>query len=158
GARQNFIENRVAPLCRPLEAEERQVVKSFRPDAEGWFDLDSLPIMQQAQRTRLAAARSAFDMGIPFNELNRVLDLGFKPLPWGEKGWVGSGLQQIGEQSSKLQAPSFRRREDAMARQAREAPSSKLQGLGCGDGGPFGRALDFLSRSEETSNLKPQAS
>lgn len=21
-------------------------------------------------------------MGIPFNELNRVFDLGFKPLPW----------------------------------------------------------------------------
>jgi len=94
GARQNFIENRVAPMCRRLEAEERQVVKSFRPDAEGWFDLDSLPIMQQAQRTRLAAARSAFDMGVPFNELNRVLDLGFKPLAWGDEGWVGAGMQK----------------------------------------------------------------
>ena len=94
GARQNFIENRVAPLCRRLEAEERQVVKSFRPDAEGWFDLDSLPIMQQAQRARLAAARSAFDMGVPFNELNRVLDLGFKPLGWGDEGWVAAGMQK----------------------------------------------------------------
>ena len=102
GARQNFIENRVAPLCRRLEAEERQVVKSFRPDAEGWFDLDSLPIMQQTQRTRLAAARAAFDMGVPFNELNRVLDLGFKPLEWGDEGWVGAGMQKVsGKEKTK---------------------------------------------------------
>jgi len=94
GARQNFIENRVAPLCRRLEAEERQVVRAIDPRAEGWFDLDSLPIMQAAQRTRLAAARAAFDIGVPFNELNRVLDLGFKSLPWGDEGWVASGMQK----------------------------------------------------------------
>jgi hypothetical protein len=35
--------------------------------------------MQDARRNRLAAAKIGFDMGIPFNELNRVLDLGFAP-------------------------------------------------------------------------------
>ena len=34
---------------------------------------------------------------IPFNELNRVLDLGFKPLPWGGAGFVPSSLQKLGE-------------------------------------------------------------
>jgi hypothetical protein len=97
GARQNFIENRVAPLCRRLEAEEQVVVKSLDLRADGWFDLDSLPIMQQAQRTRLAAAKAAFDMGVPFNELNRVLDLGFKPLPWGEEGYVPTGMQCVSQ-------------------------------------------------------------
>src|SRR5215469_16495294 len=38
--------------------------------------------------TRLAAAKAGFDMGIPFNELNRIFDLGFKPLPWGGKGYL----------------------------------------------------------------------
>ena len=94
GARQNFIENRVAPLCRRLEAEERQVVRAIDARAEGWFDLDSLPIMQAAQRARLAAARAAFDMGVPFNELNRVLDLGFEALAWGDEGWVAAGMQR----------------------------------------------------------------
>jgi phage portal protein BeeE len=94
GARQNFIENRVAPLCRRLEAEERQVVRAIDARAEGWFDLDSLPIMQAAQRARLAGARAAFEMGVPFNELNRVLDLGFKPLAWGDEGWVAGGMQK----------------------------------------------------------------
>lgn len=81
GARLNFIENRVAPLCSRLEAGEEPTVKAIDPQASGWFDLDSLPIMQDARRNRLAAAKIGFEMGIPFNELNRVLDLGFKPIP-----------------------------------------------------------------------------
>jgi hypothetical protein len=62
----------------------------------GGFDLDSLPILQQARRDRLAAARTGFEMGIPFNQLNRVLDLGFKPLPWGEQGFLPAELIPLG--------------------------------------------------------------
>jgi HK97 family phage portal protein len=95
GARLNFIENRVAPLCSRLEAEEEVTVRSLDPRASGWFDLDSLPILQQARRSRLAAARAGFEMGVPFNELNRVLDLGFKPLPWGDQGYVSATLNEV---------------------------------------------------------------
>src|SRR5205085_12338494 len=100
GARQNFIENRVAPLCGRLEAEEDVTVQSLAPGAVGWFDLDSLPIMQQAQRNRLMTAQARVAMGVPFNELNRVLDLGFKPLPWGDKGYVAGNLQELTEPQS----------------------------------------------------------
>jgi HK97 family phage portal protein len=85
GARLNFIENRIAPLCARLEAEEQRTIQAIDPRAVGWFDLDSLPIMQKARRDRLAAAKIAIDMGVPFNEVNRVLDLGFKPLPDGDE-------------------------------------------------------------------------
>jgi phage portal protein BeeE len=95
GARQNFIENRVAPLCGRLEAEEDVVVNSLDEGAVGWFDLDSLPILQQARRNRLITAKTGFDMGVPFNELNRVLDLGFKALPWGEEGFLPGNLQAL---------------------------------------------------------------
>src|SRR5436190_5369689 len=81
GSRLNFIENRVAPLCARLEAAEnsttvralcaalpsslssRASVKIENPIV-GWFDLDSLPIMQEARRTRLDSAKAGFDMGI----------------------------------------------------------------------------------------------
>src|SRR5213075_1798131 len=53
GARLNFIENRIAPLCARLEAEEHGTVKVIDPTAVGWFDLDSLPIMQSVRRERL---------------------------------------------------------------------------------------------------------
>jgi len=57
-----------------------RLVKSLDAKATGWFDIEALPIMQEALRTRLASAKIGFDMGIPFNELNQVFDLGFKPL------------------------------------------------------------------------------
>jgi HK97 family phage portal protein len=99
GARLNFIENRVAPLCARLEAEEERAVKAIDPAAVGWFDLDALPIMQAARRDRLAAAKTGFDMGIPFNELNRILDLGFKPLPWGDTGYLPNSLTPLAPSS-----------------------------------------------------------
>jgi phage portal protein BeeE len=97
GARLNFIENRVLPLCRRLEAAEALTVKALDPRAVGWFDTDSLPLLQQARRDRLKTAKAGFDMAIPLNELNRVFDLGFKPLPWGNRGYLPSGLTQAGE-------------------------------------------------------------
>jgi len=84
GARLNFIENRVVPLCRRLEAEDDVTVKAIDPAADGWFDTEDHPV--------LAAARAGFEMGIPFNELNRAFDLGFKPLPWGNQGYVPSAM------------------------------------------------------------------
>lgn len=101
GARRNFVENRVMPFCARLEAEEQQVVRAIHPGAVGWFDLDSLPILQQARRERLAAARIGFEMGVPFNQLNRVLDLGFKPLPWGDEGYIGGGLTPASKNKSQ---------------------------------------------------------
>jgi hypothetical protein len=93
GARLNFIENRVVPLCRRLEAEESVTVKAIDPEADGWFDVEDHPVLTQARRARLAAARAGFDMGIPFNDLNRAFDLGFRPLPWGEQGYIPGGMQ-----------------------------------------------------------------
>jgi HK97 family phage portal protein len=93
GARLNFIENRVLPLCRRLEAEEDRTVKAIDPNADGWFDVEDHPVLTQARRARLAAARAGFDMGIPLNDLNRAFDLGFRPFPWGEQGYIPSAMQ-----------------------------------------------------------------
>jgi HK97 family phage portal protein len=92
GARLNFIENRVLPLCRRLEAEEDVTVKAIDPTADGWFDVEDHPVLTQARRARLAAARAGFDMGIPLNDLNRAFDLGFRPFPWGEQGYVPGAM------------------------------------------------------------------
>jgi HK97 family phage portal protein len=103
GTRLNFIENRVVPLCRRLEAEDDVTVKLLDPAADGWFDTEDHPVLAEARRDRLAAARAGFEMGVPFNELNRAFDLGFKPLPWGDQGYIPSTLQPAGE--LKVQAP-----------------------------------------------------
>ena len=104
GARRNFIENRVAPLCARLEAEEQATIRAIDPAAGGWFDLDSLPLMQQARRQRLEAAARGFALGIPFNDLNQVLDLGFKPLPWGNIGYLPANLVPAGRAETPARA------------------------------------------------------
>ncbi len=101
GARLNFIENRVMPLCRRLEAEEAVTVKAIDPNADGWFDTEDHPVLAAARRDRLAAARAGFDMGVPFNELNRAFDLGFKPLAWGDQGYVPGTMVPAGEADPK---------------------------------------------------------
>lgn len=138
GARLNFIENRVAPLCRRLEAEEEQVVRALDPGASGWFDLDSLPILQQARRSRLEAARTGFEMGVPFNELNRVLDLGFRRLPWGDAGYVSGKLNEVGEMKAEGRNPRAERSPNSETRNSRFIgnPGSEIRSAGAaGSGG-----------------------
>jgi hypothetical protein len=40
-------------------------------------------------------------MGVPLNELNRVLDLGFKPFPWGDTGYLPGNYQPLSPPPSK---------------------------------------------------------
>jgi len=94
--RLTFIENTVSGLCRRLEAAMEPLIKSMDPNLDGWFDLDSLPIMQAARRDRMTTAAKAFSMGVPFNELNQVYDLGFAPMPWGNKGYIPATLREAG--------------------------------------------------------------
>ena len=124
GARLNFIENRVVPLCRRLEAEEAVTVKAIDPNADGWFDTEDHPVLAAARRDRLAAARAGFDMGVPFNELNRAFDLGFKPLPWGEKGYIPSAMQaaDAGDPKPEPRSP----KSNGKVHQAREDVFSRL--------------------------------
>ena len=96
GSRLNFVENRVVPFCRRLQAEEDITVKAIDPTACGWFDVEDHPVLAQARRNRLAAAKAGFDMGVPFNQLNRAFDLGFEPLPWGDTGYLPSNSVPIG--------------------------------------------------------------
>jgi len=95
--RLNFIENTITGLCRRLESALEPIVQSFDPELHGWFDIDSLPIMQTARRDRLVSAEKAFGMGVPFNEINELFALGFRPLPWGDKGYVNHNVVEVGE-------------------------------------------------------------
>ena len=53
-------------------------------------------MLTEARRARLAAAMARFDMGIPLNDLNRAFDLGFRPFPWGEQGYIPTMMQAVG--------------------------------------------------------------
>ncbi len=94
--RLNFIENSITPLCARLAAAVEPIVKSFGPDLFGWFDLDSIPILQQARRSRVDTGAKLFSLGYPVNAINQALDLGLPHLPWGDKGYLPRRLQEVG--------------------------------------------------------------
>ena len=67
------------------------LIRSFREETgqKIFLNADHTHSLEKAEE----AARAGFDMGVPFNELNRAFDLGFKPLPWGDRGYVPGAMQ-----------------------------------------------------------------
>src|SRR5438093_4673742 len=82
----NFIQNTILPLCARLEAAIEPIIKAFGPHLRGWFDTDSIPLLQKARRSRVETAVKLFGLGYPVNAINKALDLGLPHLPWGDKG------------------------------------------------------------------------
>ena len=58
GARLSFIENRVVPFCRRLEAEEQVCVQAIDPQARGFFEVEEHPVLAAARRDRLKTAHA----------------------------------------------------------------------------------------------------
>ena len=88
-----FIQQNLGSKCRRYEAAVGPIIKTFGDDLVGWFDLDSLPIMQDARRARVDTASKVFAMGVPLNDINRVYDLGFPEYKWGKVGMLPFNLQ-----------------------------------------------------------------
>ena len=44
----------------------------------------------------METAQKAFAMGVPFNDINQVYDLGFESLPWGDTGYLPGTLREVG--------------------------------------------------------------
>ena len=89
----SFVEQNLAAKCHRYELAVDPIVKSFGDDLVGWFDIESLPIMQDARRTRVDTATKLFAMGVPFNDINQNYGLGFRDLPWGNQGFLPFNLQ-----------------------------------------------------------------
>jgi len=102
-ARLNFIENRIAPLCERIEAAMEPFVKLLDPGLWGWFDIESLPIMQSARRARWDGALKAFGVGLPIDDCGELFDLGLpQNLPHAGKSFLPFSLQEFGAESTPL--------------------------------------------------------
>lgn len=98
----SFVESTLGALCEKLECAVDPIVKSFGEEYVGWFDLDSLPIMQAARRTRWDTATKMFGMGVPMADINMNLDLGLPDQPWYKNGYLPFSVQVAGEPAEPL--------------------------------------------------------
>jgi len=153
--RHTFIENTVSSHCHRIEAALAPIIRSFDPNLIGYFDLDSLPAMQQARRARWDAAAKALAAGVPLNEINSLFDLGLKSLPWGNTGYLPSSLQPVGTTSSASSPTPEPQTLAHLGPNPGQFPSDLIRALAPPD--PFSRLdrlLDIL-RSEHGQLKKP---
>lgn len=107
-ARLNFIENRISPLCEMLESDMEPLIAEYEAEGEklfGWFDVDSLPVMQKARHARIDSAVKLFGMGVPIHVANEVLDLGLPAMTHGDKSFLPFNLAEVGETTDKTDKP-----------------------------------------------------
>ncbi len=101
-AKIHFVESTLGALTNRIENAVNKIVATFGDDLIGWFDLDSLPIMQAARRARIDTATKMFGIGIPLNDINENLDLRLPDYPWGKKGYLPFNLQEAGAGAEPL--------------------------------------------------------
>jgi HK97 family phage portal protein len=102
----SFVESTIGSLCTRIETAHASVVATFGPDLVGWFDIDSLPIMQAARRARWDTGTKMFAMGVPINDVNTNLDLGLPEYPWGKKSFLPFNLQEVSDAGLATELPS----------------------------------------------------
>jgi HK97 family phage portal protein len=129
----SFIESTIGSLCNRIETAFTPVVTTFGDDLVGWFDIDSLPIMQAARQARWDTGTKMFAMGVPINDVNTNLDLGLPEYAWGNKSFLPFNLQEVGADGLDNALPS----EDAAAATAAKTDEAKSN--------PFTRLGKFLA-------------
>jgi len=98
----SFIESTIGALCQRIECALQPVINTFGDGLCGWFDVDSLPIMQAARRARWDTGSKMFAMGVPVTDINTNLDLGLPDQPWYDNGYLPFNLQIAGEPTEPL--------------------------------------------------------
>lgn len=69
-----------------------QLAKEFGPE---WIiepDFSNIEALQESRKDKLETAERFYRMGVPFNELNQKLELGFDEIEGGNIGYIPSGM------------------------------------------------------------------
>lgn len=61
----------------------------------GLFDLSVIEALREDLTGKTEVATSLFAMGVPLNDINERLELGFEPYPWGKVGWISKNLVPV---------------------------------------------------------------
>jgi HK97 family phage portal protein len=81
------------PIMRKIEdALNERIVKPFAPDLYVEFDLTNVPAFQEDLHEKVKTAQTLFNMGVPLNEINARLGLGFHEIPNGDVSWLPMNL------------------------------------------------------------------
>lgn len=92
-AKKVFWENGMTPLLSRVSRQlTHQLAKQFGDEWAIQPDLSNVKALQANYSESVTNAKSLWDMGVPFNEISKRLDLGFDDVDGGDNGYLGSGL------------------------------------------------------------------
>jgi len=90
-----FYQNAIIPDAKYIE--DILLSRFFNPMTEekefGSFDLTGVEALRDDLSAKATTAFQLWQMGVPFNEINDKLTIGFDPIDGGETGWISAGLQ-----------------------------------------------------------------
>lgn len=84
-------------LGKISDALNRHLVWAFDPSIYVEFDTRNVPAFQEDLQSKITSAKDLFAIGVPLNDINEKLDLGFDEYPWGETWWMPFSLQDVNQ-------------------------------------------------------------
>lgn len=95
-ARRIFWQDTIIPFLENIKnAFNLQLIKEFGPNLEFDFDLSGVEALQDNLNDKILNAKSLWGMGVPFNEINQRLELGFDDIEGGDIGFLPAAVLPI---------------------------------------------------------------
>lgn len=102
-ARQIFWRDTIVPLLDELETKlNLSLAVDFGPEWRIKYDISNITALQENFNEKVANAQQLFSIGVPFNEINSKLKLGFEDVAGGDIGYLPSGLLPADFQPTEL--------------------------------------------------------
>lgn len=89
--RKTFWLDTILPLLARIEAILNRTLVT-EDNVRIVYDTSNVPALQENRQEVMDAATALWRMGVPFNEINQRLELGFDDIPGGEVGYLSGGL------------------------------------------------------------------
>lgn len=85
-------------LNKMTDVLNKYIVKPYNPNMIAKFDVSNVVAYQEDFKEKVTTAQTLIAIGVPLNDVNEKLNLGFEDYPWGDKWWVSFGLVPAGEE------------------------------------------------------------
>ena len=74
----------------------------FGPDVRIVYDLSNVEAIREKYQEKVETGERLFAMGVPLNDINRKLELGFDDYPWGDIGYISARVYPVGSIGEEL--------------------------------------------------------
>jgi hypothetical protein len=91
-ALRQFYDQTIFPLLDMFAPALAALARRFDGGLDAYFNVEDQPVVQEMRLSRLDSAVKLFGMGFAPNSINHALDLGMEDVPWGDTGYLPSGL------------------------------------------------------------------